>query len=46
MIHLRHLEREPLVVREEILRGSVGRPKMLYKPSGKLLGSTIQTKSD
>ncbi len=46
MMHLKHLEGESLVVKEEILRSSVGRPKMLYKPSPKLLEQRIQTKSD
>ena len=35
MRHMKHLEREPLVVREEILQGPVGRPKMLSNhPAG------------
>jgi len=46
MMHLKHLEGQSLVVKEEILQGAVGRPKMLYKPTPKLLESSIQTKSD
>jgi predicted ArsR family transcriptional regulator len=46
MMHLKHLEGQALVVKEEILGGSVGRPKMLYKPSPKLLEQMLQTKSD
>ena len=46
MMHLKHLEGQSLVVKEEILQGSVGRPKMLYKPSSKLLEQRVQTKSD
>ena len=46
MMHLKHLEGESLVAKEETLHGSVGRPKTLYKPSSKLLERTIQTKSD
>jgi predicted ArsR family transcriptional regulator len=46
MMHLKHLEGESLVLKEEILQGSVGRPKMLYKASPKLLEKNIQTKSD
>ncbi len=45
MLHLKHLERDSLMTKEEIIQGRVGRPKMLYKPASKLLGS-IQTKSD
>ena len=45
-MHLKHLEGQSLVVKEEILQGSVGRPKMLYKPSPKLLEQRVQTKSD
>ncbi len=45
MLHLKHLEGDSLVTKEEILQGRVGRPKMLYKPASKLLES-IQTKSD
>jgi DNA-binding transcriptional ArsR family regulator len=43
MLHLNIYD--SLLVREEILQGKTGRPKMLYKPSAKLL-ETIQTKSD
>jgi predicted ArsR family transcriptional regulator len=46
MMHLKHLEADSLVVKEEILQGSVGRPKMLYKPSSRLLKERPQTKSD
>lgn len=46
MMHLKHLERESFVVKEEIPQGAVGRPKMLYKPTSKLLERSIQTKSD
>jgi predicted ArsR family transcriptional regulator len=46
MMHLKHLEDQSLVAKEEILQGSVGRPKMLYKPSSELLEQSIQTKSD
>ena len=46
MIHLRHLEAQSLLTKEEILQGTVGRPKMLYKPSPKLLEKLTQTKSD
>ena len=46
MMHLKHLESESLVIKEEILLGSVGRPKMLYKPSPKLLTEYARTKSD
>ena len=45
MMHLKHLEIEALVSKEEILGGSVGRPKMLYKPTAKLV-EIIRTKSD
>ena len=37
MAHLKHLEGRGLVTKEEILVGSVGRPKMLYKPTQKLI---------
>jgi len=46
MLHLNHLESQTLVVKEEILQVSVGRPKTLYKPSSKLPEQNIQTKSD
>jgi predicted ArsR family transcriptional regulator len=46
MMHLKHLERQSMVVKEEILRESVGRPKMLYKPSPELLRRRVETKSD
>src|SRR5689334_7405300 len=36
--------RTALVLKDEILGGSVGRPKMLYKPSPKLLERMLQTK--
>jgi predicted ArsR family transcriptional regulator len=45
MLHLKHLEKESLLSKGEILQSKVGRPKMLYKPTTKLL-ETIQTKSD
>jgi predicted ArsR family transcriptional regulator len=37
MLHLKHLERESLLAKVEILENKVGRPKMLYKPTMKLL---------
>ncbi len=46
MSHLKHLETDTLVAKEEILQGRVGRPKMLYKPSAKLLHGLIKTESD
>jgi len=46
MTHLNHLEGQSLLVKEEILQCSVGRPKMLYKPSSKLMEQSTQTKSD
>jgi predicted ArsR family transcriptional regulator len=46
MAHLKHLEEESLVTKEEIIQGSVGRPKTLYKPTGKLLENATETKSD
>jgi predicted ArsR family transcriptional regulator len=46
MMHLKHLEGQSLVIEEEILQRAVGRPKMLYKPTPKLLEQKIQTKSD
>ncbi len=46
MIHLKHLEDQDLIAKEEILQGSVGRPKILYKPTKKLLEQLVQTKSD
>jgi hypothetical protein len=42
---LKHLEKDSLLTKEEILQSKVGRPKMLYKPAAKLL-DTVQTKSD
>ena len=45
MAHLKHLENQALVSKEEILGGSVGRPKMLYKPKAKLV-EMVRTKSD
>ena len=45
MLHLKHLEKDSLLTKEEILQSRVGRPKMLYKPAAKLL-DIIQTKSD
>ncbi len=43
--HLKHLEVEELVSKEEILQGRIGRPKILYKPSPKLLEVIRKTKS-
>lgn len=43
--HLKHLEAGELIVKEEILQNKVGRPKMLYRPSAKLL-EMLRTKSD
>ncbi|MDG6925689.1 MAG: hypothetical protein JRN09_03960 [Nitrososphaerota archaeon] len=37
MAHLKHLEGQGLITKEEILGGSVGRPKMLYKPTQMLI---------
>ena len=45
MLHLKHLEKDFLLTKEEILQSRVGRPKMLYKHAAKLL-DIIQTKSD
>jgi len=45
VLHLRHLEGQTLVVKEEILRGSLGSPKALYKPSTELLEKTTKTRS-
>jgi predicted ArsR family transcriptional regulator len=45
MLHLKHLEKDFLLTKEEILQSKVGRPKMLYKPAPKLLDA-VQTKSD
>ena len=45
MSHIKHLEANSLLMKEEILQRNVGRPKMLYKPSAKLLKMT-KTKSD
>ncbi len=45
MLHLKHLEKDSLLTKEEILQSRVGRPKMLYKSAAKLL-DIIQTKSD
>lgn len=46
MMHLKHLEGQSLLVKEEILQGKVGRPKVLYKPTSKLTQMNVQTKSD
>ncbi|MBI2937631.1 MAG: hypothetical protein HYY22_05440 [Thaumarchaeota archaeon] len=46
MVHLQHLEAQSLLTKEEILQGTISRPKTLYKPSAKLLEESIQTKSD
>ena len=45
MAHLKHLEANSLLEKEEILQSRVGRPKILYKPSAKLLEMN-KTKSD
>ncbi len=45
MSHLRDLEKEELLDKEEILQSKVGRPKILYKPSARLLAAS-KTKSD
>ena len=45
MLHLKHLEADSLLAKEEILREKVGRPKILYKPTENLLKS-LRTKSD
>jgi predicted ArsR family transcriptional regulator len=45
MLHLKHLEKDSLLTKEEILQSKVGRPKMLYKSAAKLLDA-VQTKSD
>ena len=37
MAHLKHMEGDGLVEKEELVQGRVGRPKVLYKPSPKLL---------
>jgi predicted ArsR family transcriptional regulator len=45
MAHLKHMEGDGLVEKEELVQGRVGRPKVLYKPSPKLLQMS-KTKSD
>jgi predicted ArsR family transcriptional regulator len=45
MAHLKHMEGDGLVEKEELAQGKVVRPKMLYKASTKLL-EMIKTKSD
>jgi len=45
LLHLKHLEKDSLLTKEEILQSKVGRPKMLYRPAAKLLDA-VQTKSD
>ncbi|OHE55254.1 MAG: hypothetical protein A3K61_05025 [Thaumarchaeota archaeon RBG_16_49_8] len=45
MSHVKHLEADSLLAKEEILQGRVGRPKTLYKPAPKLLEMS-KTKSD
>ncbi|MGH2638873.1 MAG: hypothetical protein ACRDF4_06280 [Rhabdochlamydiaceae bacterium] len=45
MYNLKHLEAGELIVKEEILRNKVGRPKTFYNPSAKLF-DMLQTKSD
>lgn len=37
MVHLKHLEKDSLLTKEEIIRGKIGRPKALYKPAVDLL---------
>jgi predicted ArsR family transcriptional regulator len=37
MAHLKHMKLDGLVEKEELVQGSVGRPKVLCKPSPKLL---------
>jgi len=37
MAHLKHMEGDGPVEKEELVQGRVGRPKVLYKPSPKLL---------
>jgi predicted ArsR family transcriptional regulator len=37
MAHLKHMEGDGLVEKEELVHRRVGRPKVLYKPSPKLL---------
>jgi predicted ArsR family transcriptional regulator len=32
MLHMKHLEKNFLLTKEEILQSKVGRPKILYKP--------------
>lgn len=46
MVHLRHLEAQSLLTKEEILQGTIGRPKTLYKPTPKMLKELDKTKSD
>jgi hypothetical protein len=45
MAHLKHMKVNGLVEKEELVQGRVGRPKVLYKPSPKLLQMS-KTKSD
>ena len=45
MAHLKHHEGQTLIAKEEILQGSVGRPKTLYKPTAKLT-EMLRTKSN
>jgi predicted ArsR family transcriptional regulator len=45
MAHLKHMEGDGLVEKEELVQGRVGRPKVLCKPSPRLLEMS-KTKSD
>jgi predicted ArsR family transcriptional regulator len=45
MAHLKHMKLDGLVEKEELVQGRVGRPKVLCKPSPKLLQMS-KTKSD
>jgi len=45
MAHLKHMKVDGLVEKEELVQERVGRPKVLYKPSPKLLEMS-KTKSD
>jgi predicted ArsR family transcriptional regulator len=45
MLHLKHLEKDFLLTKDDILQSKVGRPKALYNPAAKL-PDAVQTKSD
>jgi len=45
MTHLKHMKLDGLVEKEELVQARVGRPKVLCKPSPKLLQMS-KTKSD